>query len=175
MAKNKDKRKNGNDGAKGGKMSRFRALLTLFFAVVAAIVFLPSTIVFVITMLPTFVAVIVDKSPQKAATLTVGALNLAGMIPAWLRLWQNGQTIEIALDVATNHMVLIIAYGAAGFGWVIYQNVTPFVSGIIVRRTEKRVRQIETRLQAMREKWGPEIAGPSRELAGRDGQNSANT
>ncbi len=158
MAKEKDKKTNGN-GAKGGKMGRFRALLTLFFMVVAAVVFLPSTIVFLITMLPTFVAVIVDKTPQKALTLTVGALNLAGMIPAWLLLWQNGQTVETALDIGTNHMSLIVAYGAAGFGWVIYQNVTPFVSGIIVRRTERRMRQIENRMQAMREKWGHEVTG----------------
>ncbi|HYD17142.1 MAG TPA: hypothetical protein VEF76_01520 [Patescibacteria group bacterium] len=133
------------------------AFLTLL---LAGLVFLPTTVLFLGCMIPTFVAALIDNSQQRTAWLTVGCMNFAGTVPAWMTLWEGGQRLNGALEILMQSSTLILAYGAAGIGWIIYYNVTPFVAGIMVMRTEKRLKDIEKRQAALVQKWGREVSGP---------------
>lgn len=132
--------------------------LSLFMLLVCALVFASSTLVFAVCMLPTLAAAVIDKSPQKTLWLTIGAVNLAGTVPAWFRLWDLGGHIDNAITVLSNPGILLIAYAAAAGGWVIHMNVTPLVASLITRRNEGRIKDIEKRQRELIRKWGEDIA-----------------
>lgn len=130
----------------------------IFSVMVAAAVFFPSTVVFGACMLPTFVAAFVDREPQRTMWITIGGPNLAGTVPAWFDLWSTGHNIDNALSVLGSPMTLFTAMGGAGVGWVIYQNVTPFVAAIMMRKNEKRLKDIDKRQRDLMKRWGDDIA-----------------
>jgi hypothetical protein len=140
------------------KKMPFSLRVLIFFLMVTAVVFIPSTIVIAVCMIPSFVAAIIDRQVPKTAWITVGALNLAGTLPAWFMLWEQGHRLDVAFQIITRPEVLVIAYGGAAFGWLIYNNVTPMVAGIVVSRNEKRLKDIEKRQKELARKWGEEVA-----------------
>lgn len=132
------------------------AILTLL---LVAGVFFPTTVLICGCMIPTFVAALIDNAQPRTAWLTVGCMNFAGSIPAWLSLWQGGQRLDQSFELLMQASTLILAYGAAGVGWLIYFNIPPFVAGILVMRNEKRLKDIEKRQIALVSKWGRDVAG----------------
>ena len=67
-----------SEAGTAGEKTPFSVRFAIFMALVSALVFLPTTIIFTVCMIPTLVAAIVDNHPQKTAWLTVGAMNMAG-------------------------------------------------------------------------------------------------
>jgi len=135
----------------------FSVRFAIFVLLVTAVVFLPSTILFSVCMIPTLVAAIVDSQRQKTAWLTVGAMNLAGTIPAWFLLWDAGHTIPAAFHLVVQPMTIITSFGGASVGWLVYYNVTPLVAGIILKKNEYRFREIEKRQKELIRKWGEDV------------------
>ncbi len=153
---NKDKKEEKKPQGKG---MGWRVKLAMLIIFVAALVFYPTTMVFFIMMVPTFVAFVIDRTRQKSFGMTVGVVNFSGVIPAWIDLWQRGHTFKQAIIVGMDPSFLLVAYAAAGIGWIIYSNVTPFVSRLIVRKTERRVKEIEKRQKELIRRWGKEVSG----------------
>ncbi len=135
----------------------FSAKLAILVVMVCAVVFLPATLIFVVTMLPTFVAMIVDRQPEKTMWLTIGALNLAGAIPSWFTLWSMGGDMQDAYIIISDTGVLLRAYGAAAGGWIIHQNVTPLVAAAVVKRNDMRLKDIDKKQKELVRKWGQDI------------------
>lgn len=131
----------------------------IFCLMVTAGIFFPSTLLLCGCMIPTFVAALVDNNPQRTAWITVGCMNFAGTVPAWFTLWENGQRLDKAFELLMQAGTLIVAYGAAGAGWLIYLNVTPFVAGLLAMKGEKRLKDIEKRQKELIRKWGREVTG----------------
>ncbi|MFH1158618.1 MAG: hypothetical protein V1721_07035 [Pseudomonadota bacterium] len=153
------KDKNEGEAKKEPKVPRmpFSVRFSIFMLFVAALVFLPSTIVFSICMIPALVAAIVDNHQQKTAWLTVGAMNLAGTVPVWFSLWDMGHTVPAAFQLISTPGTIILSYGGAVVGWIIYYNVTPFVAAIVLGKNEARYRAVERRQKELIEKWGEEV------------------
>lgn len=135
----------------------FSVRFAIFMSLVTAVVFLPLTLVLVVCMVPTFVATLVDRHPQKTAWLTVGAMNFAGTVPVCFALWDAGHTLSASLSLVIQPSTILISYGAATVGWLIYNNVTPFVASIIVSKNENRLKDIQKRQKELIKKWGSDI------------------
>ncbi|MBW7911654.1 MAG: hypothetical protein H3C49_10355 [Alphaproteobacteria bacterium] len=149
------------------KKMPFSVRVSIFCLMVLAVIYFPTTVLFCGCMLPAFVAALVDNKADKTAGMTVGALNLAGTVPAWLELWQMGGQIEHAVALLLQPRTLLLAYAAAAFGWVIYLQVPNMVSGVLVKRGQKRLMEIEKRQQELARKWGPQIAADVQQAAPR--------
>lgn len=146
------------EGKKAGMPWRVKfAIITLL---IAAGVFLPTTLLFCGCLIPTFVAALIDNAQPRTAWLTVGCMNFAGTVPAWMTLLENGHRIDQSFELLMQASTLILAYGAAGVGWLIYFNITPFVAGILVMRNEKRLKDIEKRQASLVSKWGRDVSNP---------------
>jgi len=130
----------------------------VFMLFVTMFVFLPTTILFSVCLIPTMVAYIVDNSLNKTIWVTVGVMNVAGTIPAWFKLWDMGHHIEHAIDIILQPTTIIVSYGGAAVGWFIYINVTPFIASIIIMKNESRLKQIDKRLKELLKKWGDDVA-----------------
>lgn len=129
-----------------------------FFMMVLAALFFPTTVLFCGGLLPTLIAALVDDRPQKTAWLTVGAMNFAGIVPAWFDLWHAGHTLKAAFDILSDPKTIIVAYTAAAIGWAIFFQVPKIIIAFMIRRAEARMREIEKRKRELLRKWGNEIA-----------------
>lgn len=132
----------------------FAVRVSFFMLMVTALVFLPSTIVLSVCLIPALVAAVIDNHAQKTAWLTVGAMNLAGTVPAWISLLDMGHTLAAAFQLIAQPGTVLVAYGGAAVGWIIYYNVTPFVASIILSKNERRLKDIDRRQQELIKKWG---------------------
>ena len=151
-----------NEEKPGSRKTPFMVRFAIFMVLITAIIFLPTTIIWSICMLPTLVAAIIDNHPQKTAWLTVGAMNTAGTIPVWLSLLDAGQysmldaghAIPAAFQLIVQPMSIIVSYGGAAIGWFIYYKITPLVAAIVQSKNERRLRDIDKRQKALVKKWG---------------------
>jgi hypothetical protein len=130
----------------------------VFLMLICAAIFAPATVIFFVCMMPTFVAALIDKQPQKTLWLTVGSMNLAGTVPAWFRLWEAGGGMGESIEIISNPSVLLVAMGSAAAGWLIHMNVTPLVATLVVRRNEGRLRDIDKQQRELVRKWGDAVA-----------------
>jgi hypothetical protein len=156
MAKKQEKpEKTGQTG--GREKKPFSVRFAIFMVLVAALVFLPFTIVFLVCMIPTIVSSVIDNHRQKTAWLTVGAMNLAGTIPVLFTLAETGRTLGGAVQIISTPANLLMAYGGAAAGVFIYNYITPMVASVVFHKNEKRLRDIEKRQKELIKKWGEEV------------------
>ena len=124
-----------------------------------ALPLLPCLIVLAVGLAPTLCARIMDRSPAKCLTLTVGLPNLCGCLPALVRLWSSGQTFSAAGDVLADPFVWASAFGAASLGWLVYLMMPPLVAVYYAAASQARQRNLKALQKALIEIWGEDVAG----------------
>lgn len=136
--------------------------LTVIVITVLALTALPLCILLVAGLLPSGVAVLVDRHRRRYLARTVGAMNLAGVIPGALRMWEAGITFTSLQQVVNSPYSWLVMYGAAGMGWVLYFCVPPVVAMVIEVRDDETKRRLEARSKLLIEEWGEEVTGRQR-------------
>lgn len=126
--------------------------------------FTGTVILVVIGMAPTLVAYIIDRTPKKYAAFCVGGMNFSGVFPSILKLWEGAPNIKSAISIAFNPFDLIVMYGAAAFGWMLYQVIPPVVAAMIAVSAQHRIAQLRSRQRELIREWGDALA-----LAPKDG------
>ena len=127
-------------------------LITLLIFLTAT---LPFTIVLLIGMLPTITILMTDPR-NNPKLIIVGCFNLAGVFVYILDIISNF-SISYAFVVVTNIFNLIIMLSSAAIGLIIYSelpNLFLFFSRI---STQKRLENINKKLEKLTEEWGDEI------------------
>jgi len=148
--------KRGKRRKKGGGGNIWTFLLLI---IPAALVVMATTVLFVIGMIPTAVAFVIDRDPEKPAPITVGALNFCGCLPFAINLWLQGNTLGGLGRMLANPMSWLIMYGGAAVGWAFYFGIPPMVASAEVMRSEKRIAELRQRKAELVGAWGPEVAG----------------
>lgn len=137
----------------------FRWIIVAIASVAFMIMFMPTTFLIVVGMLPTFVAIAVDREPGKNKSFTIGAMNFAGCFPYLLGLWTKSNSMELAINYLADPKTIIIIYSIAGLGYLINSAVTIVVSSILVQRSRLRIAKIEDEKLALEERWGKKVNG----------------
>jgi hypothetical protein len=145
--------------SKRGKKSSNGMVTVLLILFPAGLVFLPSTILLTVGMIPTAVAYVVDRDPDKTAPMTVGGLNFVGVVTFLVNLWQAGHTMAALSKVLTDPFAWLVMYGAAGLGWSLYYGIPPAVAGWITLRAESRIARRTEEQQELIALWGSEVNG----------------
>ncbi|MFD1626045.1 hypothetical protein [Azospirillum griseum] len=138
---------------KGGMMT------LLLLVIPAGLIVLPTSILFAVGMVPTIVAYIVDRDPEKSAPITVGGVNFCGCMPFAIDLWKHQHTLSAAGKLLADPLSWMVMYGAAAVGWGLYYGIPPLVAGMEVSRAEKRVDVLKQKKVALVQEWGPDVAG----------------
>ena len=150
----------------GGGMTTF-----LFLATPASLFVAPTTVIMVPGLLPTMVAYIIDRDPDKTAPLTVGALNLCGTLPFAMDLWLHQHTLPAALHLLGDPLTWLVMYGAAAVGWAFYYLIPPIVTNVEVMRSEARIESLQRTKREMVAEWGPEVGAEDEMQAGQKTKN----
>ena len=120
-----------------------------------------SLVLLFFAMVPTIVAFLIDRTPQRYSTFCVGGMNFSGVFYYLMELWGGAHDVAQAFQILTDVFALLIIYGAAAFGWLLYLLVPPVVAAVltvIARRRVESLRDIQTRLV---EEWGEGLAKQS--------------
>jgi hypothetical protein len=136
---------------------RLSTLVAALFAVLLAAA-LPTALMLTLALLPTVVAMITDRSEARSATISIGALNLAGTWPFLLKLWTTGHTVVNAMQIILSPIVWLIIYAAAGVGWLLYVSFPALVSACMAIFAGRQLAQLRARQKQLIEEWGPEVA-----------------
>lgn len=141
------------------KMDRVRKQLgwTMLFA--GGALFLPTTVMLVVGMMPTLVMLVVDRTKERLRALTVGSMNLAGCMPFVMELWQREHTIHMALSYLTQPRTIVVMYFAAAIGYMIEWMVSGLVAGVAAQKAQSRIAAIEKKHIEMEHRWGAEVNG----------------
>ncbi len=147
----------------GKKMSL--APLWLGITFVGVVIVSPASVMLVFFgMMPSLVAAIIDRSPQRYSTFCVGGMNFSGVFPYLLDLWAGSNDIASAADIFTDVFALMLMYSAAGFGWLIFL-ASPWVavqlSQVMAQHRAAHCRELQKELI---EEWGEDVAHPEEEL-----------
>ena len=112
-------------------------------------------------MAPTIVAYIVDKSNGKFAFFSVGAMNLTGITPALIKLWNGENTVSAAIDILSDPFDLLIIFAAAALGWLIYLGLPPVIRGLLTVISKHRITNLKMEQKRLVKEWGEGVAiGP---------------
>ena len=130
------------------------------FALFVGLIWLsPATILMIVVgMPPTVVAWIIDRSHQKSATYCVAGMNFCGLFPYIMDLWTGTHSLKAAAAIVTDVFALLVIYGAAAFGWLIFVAVPPVVGTFLTVMSQRRVAQLRTLQRKIIEEWGESVA-----------------
>ncbi len=139
------------------KKGGIKGILLGLIIAMGAVAIMPTTLIFVVGMIPAAVAYFVDNSRDRTLGPTVCFLNFAGVLPALLTLWRGNHTMDAAVDVLSQPAVILVMLLPAAIGWLLYGYTPVFVGGILRRRAEGRIRSLEKEQEALAAAWGPQV------------------
>ncbi|MCK5374909.1 MAG: hypothetical protein KAJ40_06460 [Alphaproteobacteria bacterium] len=136
------------------KSNNIKVRIWLAFITVVGVVFLPTSMLLFVGMLPSAVIYILMSRRSSAKVSTVSAMNLAGCIPFIFKLWSSENDFEASLDIVMNTRYMVIIYTAAMFGYMIDWVVTGIVSSFLYQSGIKRMEAIKKRQEELVLQWG---------------------
>lgn len=145
-------------GSAGGVNIIHRILLVVA-ALLIIPVSIPSLTLLFFGMLPTMAAALVDRGPHRYAWLSVGGLNFAGVAPYLMELWFKGHTLERAVNALTDVLALLVIFGSAAFGWLLYMVMPPVVGAFLQVAAQRRITVLRGNQRKLVEQWGPDVVG----------------
>ncbi len=132
-------------------------MIALFASIVLLLVSMASLVLVVFGMLPTFVAVLIDRSAQRFAFLSVLSMNFAGLFPYLLDLWMGSNSMSVAIDSLTDVFTLFVIYGSAALGWVLFITTPPIVTTVMSFIAQRRVSILRANQKKLLAEWGDSI------------------
>ena len=144
---------------KKSKPMGWRGRVLLIFMLLAAIAVMPTTCMLMIGMIPSMVAVFIDRTKEKTRALSVGAMNFAGCSPFVLQLWTSENTFDQAMGIVADPRTIIVAYSAAGVGYILDWGISGLIGTVMIQRATSRREQITKRHEELVQRWGREVSG----------------
>lgn len=115
------------------------------------------TLLICLGFLPTLVALFTDTDPRRSGVACIAYMNLAGVFPYLVELWQKGQNMEVAVAIIRNPMSWAVMLGAAGIGQLILYLVPPIVASVVSINQENRLKTLHEGLKELEKVWGPDV------------------
>ena len=149
--------------AKPAKKKGSMATLVLTFLIgIGGLIFLPTSIVFVVGMIPSIVAFYTDNSAKKATATTIGLLNFSGVFTQILELWSTGHSNTNALAIVMDMNALLIMYAGAGFGHALLTVVPSVVATFVITESKQKLNDVRKQQKLLVDTWGTQVTGEAR-------------
>ena len=123
---------------------------------------LPTELLLFVGMVPTMVTAVTDGSKGRYGVIAVSVPNLAGVLPFLIELWRHGggigHSLAPAVKILADPTNILIMYGAAGGGSLIYYYVPRFIGIFTGYRAQGEIaarRALQRKLEA---EWGADVA-----------------
>ncbi len=154
-------------------MSTFKIIL---WAIMAAAIMFVLPQVFILLLLglsPTIVAFMIDRSPHKYSAFCVGGMNIAGVFPSFLTLWNGNNSIRGAMEILTNPFDLTIMFAGAAFGWLLYVAIPPVIKSLLTVIAQHQIAVLREEQKELIKNWGEGIAIGPRAIEAREAEQES--
>lgn len=129
-------------------------LICILVAIAILFVSRYAFVFFVASMLPTIVAVAVDRNAHKCASATVCSFNLIGVLPYVVQLWQSLSINSAAKHIVSDITTWLVVYGASTVGALLYLALPIVVGRVFVMRNEIKIKQLNSTIDDLSLEWG---------------------
>lgn len=146
---------NAKQAGRGGKS----ATIYIVIGTVLAVTALPLCILFVVGMVPTIVAALVDRHQARYLARAVASMNLAGLVQPFLAIWHIGINLASTEHVLSDPHSWLSMYGAAAIGWLLTLGMPSITRGIVDVHADQAQRNLRERAEYLVKEWGDEVAG----------------
>lgn len=147
--------------AKTEKQSSWPGRLFLILLLIGGAYFMPIAVILVVGLLPTATATLIERQGEHTATMTVGPLNIAGVVPLIIELFDGVATLDRALILLADPSNWLVMYGSAAAGWMLFYAIPPVVTAVVIYRSEQRLQSLRQQQEQLVEEWGQEVSGQS--------------
>ncbi len=149
----KDKKKK-SDKKRGGGWIIFLMIITS----IAMILTLQMTyVLFVIGVIPSFVAYYIDRTHNRSLFHTVMPCNLSGVLPFIAQLAVGGNQSSQLQSMLGDLSVMLMMYVSAGFGWIVYY-ASPHLASLIINTINSRqISSLQNSQSRLMSEWGNEV------------------
>ena len=124
---------------------------------------MPSGILLLIGMLPTITIWQYDHLQNKNIALTVGFMNLAGIVPFIVEVFPYGQQMQHALPILQSTKTWGFIYLSAFMGWMVLQGLHPLIKRNLTAQITNRQEKFRKTQEQLVEKWGEEVTNPKKQ------------
>ncbi len=125
--------------------------------VTMAIISMPTVLLIFFGLMPSIVAMVIDRTEGRYATFCVLGMNLSGLFPYLTDVWFQVHTTDMAIRIMTNVFNLLIIYGSAGFGWMLYMALPPVITTFLSAMSQRRVAVLREKQAQIIEEWGESV------------------
>jgi hypothetical protein len=122
-----------------------------------AYISLPTVVLIFFGLMPSIVALVIDRTEGRYATFCVLGMNFSGLFPFLTDVWFQVHTTDMAIRIMTNVFNLLIIYGSAGFGWVLYMALPPVITTFLSAMSQRRVAELREKQAQIIEEWGESV------------------
>ena len=122
-----------------------------------AIISMPTVLLIFFGLMPSIVAMVIDRTEGRYATFCVLGMNLSGLLPFLTDVWFQVHTTDMAIQIMTNVFNLLIIYGSAGFGWMLYMALPPVITTFLSAMSQRRVAVLREKQAQIIEEWGESV------------------
>jgi hypothetical protein len=144
------------------KKRRVGSVVAWLLAAGVLFAFYESIVLLLIGMIPTALALLLDRSPQKDQARSVGYLNFAGCLPWMVDFWMSGGGFGRVFEIVGDPIVLAVMYSAAVVGWGLCFVVRPFVTTYLIVASEIKEAQLTKRQGELVDEWGEAVRGKAK-------------
>lgn len=123
------------------------------------VVALPTFLILAGGMTPSIVSLMAERRKGKNATRCMATLNLTGVAPVLLKLWEGGHRVNVALDLLADpfNWLLMLGPAVVALGMLSF---LPTVAGTVLEmKARQRLAALRTRQEKLAEEWGDEVVG----------------
>lgn len=145
------------DKKKGSKGGLLHNIFVILISTVFIVTLKAGFIFFLLGLLPTVLAFIIDDHPRKHVYKAVLACNLAGMLPPLSHMVGTRVTSSALQGIISDPAVWLLIYGSAAAGWALVWICRGVAMMYMSVYTANRLSALERAQQRLVEEWGPNI------------------
>lgn len=147
------------EGTERAKKRRAGSVFAWLLAAGVLFAFYESILLLIVGMIPTAIALCLDRSPQKDQARSVGYLNFAGCLPWMVDFWMSGGGFALVFEIIGDPIILSVMYASAAVGWGLCFVTRPFVTTYLIVASEIKQGQLAKRQSELVEMWGEAVRG----------------
>lgn len=123
----------------------------------AALFMLPITLVMLCGLLPSFSALLTDRSKGRNMLVAIGALNMTGVAHIIIGLIRKGVTLDYAMQILREPSNWLIMWGGAGVGYALFAIIPPIVAQVLAIMADVKAQKLKTNQGEIEKIWGKQV------------------
>jgi len=137
----------------------FQFWIFIFASLLMSVVFLASTLLLLVGMLPTIIAALIVQKKYKHKVLTIGAMNFSGCFPYLMYIWNSTDRMTSMLETLSDPLTVVVMYSAAAVGYILNHLITRLVRVFMLHNADKKLDKIEREKEKLELRWGKKVRG----------------